>query len=399
MASGKNAAGPIHRPVDGLLSPEASPRAEDRLERLGGELHREPRSLFRKLPAGVVTHDQSLSPPISPDASAISPIASATVISNISSVTGLLCDPPLYDDPSPAESHPEMPLFPRSDSLFTEHDSTIDEHMAKKRRTSPSSSSPTRDDYATVLDVMHSMNSNMRYYEMAKTRPEEYVRWMIPQWRAHKKGLLRQARLRETGSWTSSTKREQRSVKKQVTHKMPKLGSSSLLSRKRATSDGFEATPNFLKPVKRSKVTKPILDAKPAKARPTTPKAPKPEKVDFTTLTDYSPPISTLQNGNAFGKIDWPNGPPLDLSDDVNKHLLHDAELRLASTLRLTCASYLASKRLFFGGYVHFLKEGKEYNKTAAQKACNIDVNKTSKLHTAFEKAGWLRPELVRQYL
>jgi len=45
------------------------------------------------------------------------------------------------------------------------------------------------------------------------------------------------------------------------------------------------------------------------------------------------------------------------------------------------------------------LRIGKEFRKTDAQQACKIDVNKASKLWSAFDKVGWLDPKWVKKYL
>jgi predicted DNA-binding ribbon-helix-helix protein len=89
----------------------------------------------------------------------------------------------------------------------------------------------------------------------------------------------------------------------------------------------------------------------------------------------------------------------LDLTNDPDRHMLHEAELNLASTLRLVCATYLCSKRRVFEARIEALKIGKEFRKTDAQQACKIDVNKASKLWQSFEKVGWFNPEYFRQYL
>ncbi|KAJ5302649.1 hypothetical protein N7476_009448 [Penicillium atrosanguineum] len=110
------------------------------------------------------------------------------------------------------------------------------------------------------------------------------------------------------------------------------------------------------------------------------------------------PPLDTL-GGNAKAlKADW-KGQMLDLSNDPDRHLLSPAELNLASTLRLSCATYLCSKRRIFEARVRALGVGKEFRKTDAQQACKIDVNKASKLWTAYERVGWFKPDFFQQYV
>jgi hypothetical protein len=116
------------------------------------------------------------------------------------------------------------------------------------------------------------------------------------------------------------------------------------------------------------------------------------DDTDYNSLKDYSPPIATL-GGNTKGlKADW-KGQMLDLSNDPDRHLLDPAEVTLAATLRLSCATYLCSKRRIFEARVRALNIHKEFRKTDAQQACKIDVNKASKLWTAYDRVGWFRPE------
>lgn len=122
------------------------------------------------------------------------------------------------------------------------------------------------------------------------------------------------------------------------------------------------------------------------------------DDTDFHTLPDFSPPLETLGSNAKALKADW-KGQMLDLSNDPGRHLLSSAELNLASTLRLSCATYLCSKRRIFEARVKALEVGKEFRKTDAQQACKIDVNKASKLWTAYDRVGWFKPEFFQRYL
>ncbi len=120
---------------------------------------------------------------------------------------------------------------------------------------------------------------------------------------------------------------------------------------------------------------------------------------DYNSLPDYSPPTSALPKNNPKAlKAEWA-GKLLDLSTDPDIHMLHEAEVHLASTLRLSGATYLCSKRRIFDARLHNLRIGKEFRKTDAQQACKIDVNKASKLWTAYDRVGWFKKELFEQYL
>ncbi len=122
------------------------------------------------------------------------------------------------------------------------------------------------------------------------------------------------------------------------------------------------------------------------------------EDVDFNALPDFAPPTSTLPPNNPRAlKAEW-RGQPLDLTNDPHRHLLHVAELHLASTLRLSCATYLCSKRRIFMARLDALRIGKEFRKTDSQQACKIDVNKASKLWSAYDRVGWFAPEHFAKY-
>ncbi|PYH41180.1 SWIRM domain-containing protein [Aspergillus saccharolyticus JOP 1030-1] len=121
------------------------------------------------------------------------------------------------------------------------------------------------------------------------------------------------------------------------------------------------------------------------------------DDIDYSSIQDYSPSIKTLGGNEKALKADW-KGQVLDLSRDPDRHLLSSAELSLAATLRLSCATYLCSKRRIFEARVKALNVGKEFRKTDAQQACKIDVNKASKLWTAYERVGWFNPEHFEQY-
>ncbi|KAI0111241.1 SWIRM domain-containing protein [Nemania sp. FL0031] len=120
---------------------------------------------------------------------------------------------------------------------------------------------------------------------------------------------------------------------------------------------------------------------------------------DFNSVPDYCPPLDSIPPmGMSSLKMEWKTG-TTDLSNDPHRHLLHTEELGLASSLRLTAAVYLTSKRRIFVRRLECLRQGKEFRKTDAQQACKIDVNKASKLWTAFDKISWLDKKWVSQYL
>lgn len=120
---------------------------------------------------------------------------------------------------------------------------------------------------------------------------------------------------------------------------------------------------------------------------------------DYNLLPDYSPPLSTLDNSPVALKTEWASPNPYNHANDPDRQLLHASEIKVAETLRLSCAQYLCSKRRIFEARLSALRVAKPFRKTDAQKACQIDVNKASKLFSAFEKVGWLEAFHFEKFL
>ena len=127
---------------------------------------------------------------------------------------------------------------------------------------------------------------------------------------------------------------------------------------------------------------------------------PNPSDTDFRSLPDYSPPLQTLPSGNPedIFVVDRLFAQLMDLSGDPDRHLLHEAEIFLAQKLRLTCASYLCTKRRIFKGLVDSMRAGKEYKKSYAQNACKVDARKTRNLFSVYESVGWFDPKYFTKW-
>lgn len=122
--------------------------------------------------------------------------------------------------------------------------------------------------------------------------------------------------------------------------------------------------------------------------------------VAYDSIPDYSPPISTLPRGNPHVlQVAWRQEAFIDLSKDPDQHMLHEAELKLATTLNLSCAKYLCTKRRIFQARFEALQAGRVYKKTTYEKACKINTNKASKICNAFEKVGWFDEKYFLEYL
>jgi hypothetical protein len=119
-------------------------------------------------------------------------------------------------------------------------------------------------------------------------------------------------------------------------------------------------------------------------------------------------PISTLDSDQVnFPNIEW-KATPQDVTHHEDCHLLHPKEIPIVSKLVLTPSDYIYIKRRFFANRLGYARKGQSFNINAAQLACKgadehgitgIDVNKTSRLHKAFDKVGWLDEKHMQRFL
>ena len=124
------------------------------------------------------------------------------------------------------------------------------------------------------------------------------------------------------------------------------------------------------------------------------------EDVAYDSIPDYAPPTSTLPTGDPhILQVHWPEKAVVDLSQDPDRHMLHEAEIKLATSLNLSCAKYLCTKRRIFQARLEALQQGREFRKSDSQKACKINSNKANKICRAFEKVGWFDEKHFLKYL
>ena len=303
-----------------------------------------------------------LSPPVSPHAA--SHRERNNVLRNYSEK-----DPQLFrhDDQGNTLSA-DIPLFP-TEPIDSAAKVIVDQHVARREVHEKPIASPTREEYFLAVSCV------------AKGYNRNPAAW-----------------LRREREWLNSQYGKPNRIHKPVTtvSKRVALASNGGLKKSKLTS--------VIARVPRVKRTPKVrvydsLDH----YEPLSPKAPRQptnrDDVDYHSLPDFSPPLSTLPKGNGkVLKADW-KGQMLDLSADPDRHLLHEAEINLAATLRLSCATYICSKRRIFQARIGALRIGKEFRKTDAQQACKIDVNKASKLWSAYDRVGWLKKDLFVQYL
>lgn len=260
------------------------------------------------------------------------------------------------------------PILPTAEVLVDQH---INSHMARFKN---KLNKPTRDEYLLALSCVPIVSAqyNRNPAAWAKEERETLDRQLAMMNRYHP--VLLETNLKEIAP--APTKRAV--VAQPRVHRTPRIKRTPRATPNQKAVDSFEAPPSST--------------SKPPRALGTNR-----DDIDYNSLKDFSPPIETLGGNSKALKADW-KGQMLDLSNDPDRHLLSPAELNLAATLRLSCATYLCSKRRIFEARVRALNVGKEFRKTDAQQACKIDVNKASKLWTAYERVGWFKPEHFQEY-
>ncbi|KAL9043982.1 MAG: hypothetical protein Q9214_002848 [Letrouitia sp. 1 TL-2023] len=295
-------------------------------------------------------------------------------------------DPVLYpDNSSQSEVSVDQPLFPSEPTMKAAQE-IVTKHIAThrfKNKIAP----PSREEYLLALSCVSSVgrgyNRNPGAY-LKRIRDDTEDQY----WKS--KRICGKPGVRPVSHVPIAPAPSHKQGKK--TAKAPLAGTPSTRTKR---------TP---KPTPKASPATKMLNY-PSKGRSETPEiripgAKRPEDVDYDALPDFSPPTSTLPLGNPKSlKADWPSSNILNLSNDPDRHLLHEAELNLAGTLRLSCATYLCSKRRIFAARLNALRIGKEFRKTDAQQACKIDVNKASKLWTAYDKVGWFSKSYFEQFL
>lgn len=311
-----------------------------------------------------------MSPPVSPYSKPISTANAAPPTTPPHNIK----DPVLYPaDENSSSSPSQPPLFAPTE--LEHHQRIVDEHVrARSQSIFGGVAPPRREDYELALTFRSQV---MRHFT------------------TNRKGWLRKERaLLEADRRAGAQRYHIIMPAKPIAAKPPRSQRADRVSKPHATPRAIRtnATMNGHPTAKHGGRT----SATPEPSRRVV--APNREDKDFNSLPDYCPPLDSLPSRSNSLKVDW-KGQPIDLSGDPQANLLHPDELLLAGNLRLDCATYLTSKRRIFERRLQCLRTGKEFRKTDAQQACKIDVNKASKLWTAFDKVGWLDARWVRRFL
>ncbi|MCJ1415352.1 hypothetical protein MMC32_001684 [Xylographa parallela] len=327
------------------------------------------------------------SPPVSPWTGHQHHIDQKTIKDNSEGQNGeVLQDPVLYPTLDlGAPTH--RPLFPTTPERLAAED-LVTKHISRRKYPFDKTTTPSRDDYLLALSLVSNVgriyNRNPGAY-LKRTREETDEYYVLAKRICARPGMTTSPVIKIAPAPSHSS----RVAKKTTTSAKPaKVKPFTRVRRTRKTPSPLERA-----------LSTPSLDRS-GTPESRTPAMKRPEDVDYNALPDYAPPTSTLPPGNSKSlKTDWASNNPLDLSNDPDRHMLHDAEINLASTLRLTCATYLCSKRRIFEGRLRAFKNKKEFRKTDAQQACKIDVNKASKLWTAYDKVGWFNKAFLEKFL
>ena len=313
-----------------------------------------------------------MSPPISPYSKSVS-TTSAQPPATPPGQT--IKDPVLYpaDEHSPS-SPPQPPLFAPAE--LEQHQRIVDDHLRARSRSAifGGVAPPRREDYELALTFRSQVMTHFT---------------------TNRKSWLRKERaLLEADRRAGAQRYHVIMPAKPIAAKPPRSQRADRVSKSHATP----------RPIRTSNATTAGSPGQTLGRTSATPEptrrivAPNREDKDFDALPDYCPPLDSLPSKPNSLKVDW-KGQPIDLSHDTHAHLLHPDEMLLSGNLRLDCATYLTSKRRIFERRLQCLRTGKEFRKTDAQQACKIDVNKASKLWTAFDKVGWLDAGWVRRFL
>lgn len=317
---------------------------------------------------------QPPSPPISPWTKSSNQLGATAAVHDLK-------DPILYPE---EPTSPARPLFERR--LSPEAQVAVSKHIAA-REVAPLPAGvrpPKRQDYELFLCFRETV-----YNKFFADSPSVRKKWL----NREKAQLIQDAKARNKGR----TVAPKVSVRPLIRAKPVGARSSDTIVAKTTMEKAALGPRGPGKVLKAPSAPRPVRanPAKAARARAST--TPQPEKKrivkedkDFNSIPDYSPPLSTLTATNIMRTPAASNAREFDEDDQALLHLLHPDEQQVASHLRLDVATYLTSKRRIFLEKLQFFHQGKPFRKTHAQTACRIDVNKASKLHTAFASVGWL---------
>ena len=343
---------------------------------------------------------QAHTPPASPEDKTLPSISTATGFS------GSECDPQLFPGQSRSErarsQTPLTPLFdekrqtsPRPQTPPAPGASEVVSQFPESNVRGAPDTPPESQIFPTILGI-NTAQAAQQYYNdrMAELRN---MRCKLPSPRGSTSSGLdsfSQSQVARLGRFTKAGA---------VTKPRPTPRTAFKARAAKATSPPARIVPTKRRtPKPRTSQTDFLLNAFPNQSSKHK-RAPPSKKIEgdglkWDEMEDYSPPGSNLEQISKTLKATW-RGNPLDLSEDPDRARCHSQEIAVAAELRLTCAQYLTCKRKIFQARLQALKDGKNFTKTAAQGACNIDVNKASQLWEAYDRVGWFRESWFSNWL
>ncbi|KAI0401671.1 SWIRM domain-containing protein [Xylaria palmicola] len=338
-------------------------------------------------------------PPLSPPISPATKLEDKPVIGAVGVSTP---DPILYPTHDSTNVPPQQPLFGQEELATASR--IVDDHiLARPAQLFHDTAPPKKGDYELVL---HFRSQMMKKY---MENPRTWLQRERAQLIADRQALARSKQFRPARILPAKPPQPVRKeVQRSKPLRAPKITKPTIAKATPAKPRPIRAGPDPFVASAAAIAAIPLsagLTKSMARAPSSTPD-PSPRRTstqsraddDFNSVDDFCPPLDSIPSNMSSLKMEWKTG-TTDLTNDPNRHLLHPEELTLASSLRLTAAVYLTSKRRIFVKRVECLRIGKEFRKTDAQQACKIDVNKASKLWTAFDKIGWLDKAWVAKYV
>ncbi|KAI0906985.1 SWIRM domain-containing protein [Ustulina deusta] len=341
----------------------------------------------RRLPGAV----QPLSPPISPATKPDDNVMNGVVTS--------AKDPILFPPHDITNSPPPQPLFVREQSADARQ--IVHHVLTRPAELFQNATPPEQDDYELVL---YFQSQVMKKY---LANPRSWLKRERALLIADRQAQARQRHFKLQPILPAKTQPIRKEVQRAKPARAPKVTKPTVAKPTPTKPRPIRAGPGPVGTSTAAAAATPAGLTKHIARAPSSTPDPSPRRGttqtraddDFESVPDYCPPLDSMPSKlNNSLRMEWKTG-ITDLSNDPHRHLLHEEEITLASSLRLTAAVYLTSKRRIFVRRLECLRVGKEFRKTDAQQACKIDVNKASKLWTAFERIGWLEKSWVAKYL
>ena len=326
---------------------------------------------------------QTASPPASP-------------LPSIASATGIAIDAPLYPESQPHRQHSQAPLFEREPSPAAPREPSVSSNAAEANSSLPESADSPTHALRSPWSGIATSHDALEYYQSCINQLRVVPRGRLPaptKSRSPERDAISQQQVQRLTRPAGVAK--SRSQPKAVPSRSKAPIATSPVS--------AHATPSPRKRTPKPRTQSEFLNEAFPKEQNKHKRAPPSKKiadsgVHWRELPDYSPPTRDLDENGKKLKVTW-DAKWMDITQEAHYHELHPQEQDIASALRLPPVRYLYNKRKIFMGRLQALKDGKNFTKTAAQGACDCDVNKASKLWGVFDSVGWFDDDYFKGFL